>query len=178
MQGRFANPDVVASHFHLREGEVVIDFGAGIGFYIPALAKAVGSEGRVYACEIQKNLVEKIGMLVREKNLANVETLWSDIEAVGGTKLRDEIADAGLLANTLFQLEDKPAALREIMRVLRKGGRLFIIDWRDSFGGMGPQAQFVVSETAAKKFLEDAGFSFERTIPVGEYHYGLVFRRP
>ncbi len=175
--GNFVSPDIVVSHFHLRESEVVVDFGAGSGAYLPTLSKMVGTNGRVYACEIQKGLVEKIGALVREKKLANVETLWCDIEAVGGTKLRDGVADAGLLANTLFQLEDKTMALTEVARVIKKAGRLFVIEWSDSFGGMGPQPQFVIPEAHTKAFVEQAGFSFERTFPAGDHHYGLVFRR-
>ena len=67
--GQFIDPSTVVTHFHLREGDRVADFGAGSGSYLPALSRAVGATGRVYACEIQKVLVEKLGGLIREKHL-------------------------------------------------------------------------------------------------------------
>lgn len=177
MDGQFMDPGAVVSHFHLREGERVGDFGAGAGFFLPALSKAIGASGRIYACEIQKQLVEKLGQVAREKHIGNVEVHWCDFEVLGGTKLADELLDAGLLANTLFQIENKSVALQEFARVIKKGGRLFVIDWSDSFGGLGPRPQDVVGEMAARAYLEKAGFSFERTIPAADHHYGIVMRK-
>lgn len=171
------DPQVVATHFHLRHDDAVADFGAGGGNFIPILSRAVGSNGRVYACEIQKNLVEKLGALIREKHLSNVRPLWSDLEAPHGTTLGDGILDAGFLINTLFQIEQKKQALEEIARTMRKGAKLFIIDWTDSFGGLGPHPKQVVMEITARALAEATGFTSERTFPAGDHHYGLACRR-
>lgn len=175
--GRFIEPATVATHFHLREGDAVADFGAGVGDYLKSLSAAVGKSGKVYAFEIQKNLIDTIHSLMHRERLINVYPLWSDLESLGGTKLADAVLDAGLLANTLFQLENKEVALQEIARVIRKGGKLFVIDWTDSFGGMGPHAQDVLREPQARALIEKAGFVFERSYPAGDHHYGLAFRR-
>lgn len=173
----FVNPDVVATHFHLRDGDRVADFGAGTGYFLRALSKGAGLNGRVYACEIQKKLVEKIASEAKNARLSNVEVIWSDLEAPGGTKLRDGILDGGLLANTLFQLENKVSAFIEMARVIRTGGKLFIIDWTESFGGLGPLPGHVVPEYEATRLAEANGFRFERTFPSGEHHYGIALRR-
>lgn len=175
--GRFVQPDIVATHFHLRPGDRVADFGAGTGYFLRALGNAVGSEGRVYACEIQKKLVEALGDKAREEHLTNVEPIWCDLEKMGGTKLEDDILDAGILANTLFMLEDKQTALKEMARTIRIGGKFFVVDWTESFAGMGPQPMHVVDEQTARTLTEEAGFTFERTYPAGDHHYGLAFRR-
>lgn len=177
-QGRFVVPETVATHFHLREGDVVADFGAGSGHFISVLSRLVGHEGRVYACEIQRNLVEAMGELARAQHLSNVDVLWCDVESTAGTKLQDAVLDAGILVNTLFQLEDKNAALREIFRTLRSGGKLFVIDWTESFAGMGPHTDQVVDEVAAKALVETHGFVYERAFDAGDHHYGLTFRKP
>lgn len=174
---RFVHPDIASSHFHFRSGDRVADFGAGSGAFLPALSKVVGKDGKVYACEIQKELVEKIASFAREKKLGNVEPLWSDIEHQGGTKLANETLDGGILANVLFQLEDKGAAFTEMARVMRKGGKLFVIDWTESFGGMGPRSDHVVREDEARSIAESCGFRYERSFPAGEHHYGLALRR-
>lgn len=177
MDGSFVNPAAVITHFHMREGDVFADFGAGPGHYIGVLSKAVGTSGRVYACEIQKALVERLGTFVQKERLGNVHPIWCDLEALGGTKLKDGLLDAGMLMNTLFQLEDKATALKEIARVIRKGGKFFVVDWSDSFGGIGPHPKQVIKEESAKALVESHGFTFERSFPAATHHYGLAFRR-
>ncbi len=173
----FMDPAATITHFHLREGDMVGDFGAGVGYYARALSKVVGQSGRVYACEIQRNLVEKLGILVHEERLANVHPLWCDLEKPQGIKIKDGLLDAGVLVNTLFQFEAKDVALKEIARVIRKGGKFFVIDWTDSFGGLGPQSRDVVREEEAKELVQAAGFTFERSFPAAQHHYGLAFRK-
>lgn len=175
--GRFVQPDIVSSHFHLREGDRVADFGAGSGFFAKALSLAVGSEGRVYACEIQKQLVEALGVFAQTNRLTNIEPVWCDLEKSGGSKLANGVLDAAILVNTLFQIEDKDTALSEIARTLRSGGKLFVIDWTESFAGMGPQPEHVIGAKLARSKIEAAGFSFERDFPTGDHHYGLAFRK-
>jgi len=174
--GRFVIPEVVATHFHLKEGDVVADFGAGSGYFLRVLSLAVGPSGKVFACEIQKNLVEKLGDLIRLQGLGNVTPLWCDLEELQGIKLREGVLDAALLVNTLFQLEDKPTAVREMRRTLRRGGVLHLIDWTESFGGLGPQPQHVVTATMATDLMEEHGFILEREYPAGDHHYGIAFR--
>ncbi len=175
--GRFVMPDVVISHFHLREGDLVADFGAGSGFFLQPLSKMVGDTGRVYACEIQKGLVEKLGELVRLQGLGNVHTLWCDLEEKNGIKIGTSELDAAILVNTLFLLDQKDLAIQEMGRTIRSGGKFFIIDWTESFAGMGPQQERVVTAADTTALLEANGFLFERAFPAGDHHYGLAFRK-
>lgn len=175
--GRFVLPEVVATHFHLREGDAVADFGAGSGYFVETLSRLVGSDGRVYACEIQRNLVEKMERLIRDKGLANVDPLWCDLEEAGGVTIKDESLDAVITVNTLFQVESKDVFVAEVHRVLRSGGKFFVIDWSESFGGLGPQPDQVLSQLEAKALIEGQGFVYERMYDAGDHHYGLAFRK-
>lgn len=177
LPGRFVVPDVVATHFHFQPGDKVADFGAGNGFFLKTLSMAVGEEGKVYACEIQKPLVEKLGEFARLNGLSNINPLWCDLEEAGGIKLADGSLDAGILVNTLFQLEDKDIALKEIRRVLKPGGVLHIIDWTESFGGLGPAAKDVITKEQAVDLCESYQFILEREYPTGEHHYGFAVRK-
>lgn len=169
-------PDVVATHFLFKEGDVVADFGAGSGYFLKALSLAVGVSGKVFACEIQKNLVEKLGDFIRVNNLPNVTPLWCDLEEPQGIKIKTGVLDAAILVNTLFQLEDRKVSLTEMRRTLRPGGVLHIIDWTDSFGGLGPTRDSVIGAEAATNLAEENGFILEREYPSGDHHYGLAFR--
>lgn len=175
---RFVDPNTVSTHFHIREGDVVADFGAGSGFFVEVLARLVGGSGRVYACEIQKELVEKLGTLARTKGLHMVDPLWCDIEVQGGVKIADGTLDVALMVNTLFQFDQKAIAMSEVHRTLRSGGKFFLIDWSESFGGLGPQPGQVVSAKDAQALVESTGFVYERTFDAGDHHYGIAFRKP
>ncbi len=172
----FVIPEVVISHFHLKDGDTIADFGAGSGYFLRALSLRVGS-GKVYACELQKPLVEKISEQARSQHLTNVYPLWCDLEEKEGIPIKDGMIDVGILVNVLFLLEDKPTACAEMYRLIRPGGRLMVIDWTDSFGGLGPVADHVYDETATKSLFESCGFVLEQTYPAGTHHYGLAFRK-
>lgn len=176
LDSTFVVPEVVVSHFHLKDGDVVADFGAGSGHFLRALAKRVGT-GRVYACEIQKILVEKISYQVQTLGLTNVYPLWCDLEEPTGIKIQEGALDAAILVNTLFQIEDKEAAIQEMGRTIRSGGSLFVIDWTDSSGGLGPRQDHLVSALEATALCESNNFILERHFPAGSHHYGLAFRK-
>lgn len=175
--GRFVVPEVVATHFHINEGDLVADFGAGSGFFLKTLSEAVGQEGRVYACEIQKQLVEKIGEVSRTLGLQNINPLWCDLEEDNGIKIANGELDMAVLVNTLFMIEDKDTAIKEMGRTIRTGGKFFVIDWTESFAGMGPTPDHVINAADATALLETHGFIFERDFPAGDHHYGLAFRK-
>ena len=168
---RFVIPEQVASHFHIRPGDVIADLGAGSGYFVPELAKRTGPSGKVLACEIQKPLVEKIGEVSASQNLHHVHPLWCDLEEAEGLKIESAAVDIAILINTLFAIEDRITAVQEIGRVLRPGGKLFIIDWTESFGGLGPTPEMVVNKDEAIALLESNGFVFETEYPAGDHHY-------
>lgn len=174
---RFVVPEVVASHFHIREGDIVADYGAGSGFFLKVLSEAVKETGRVFACEIQKNLVDKLGEQARMLGLSNVYPLWCDLEEADGIKIGTGELDVAILVNTFFQIEDKEASVREMGRTVRKGGKFFVVDWTESFSGIGPQSGQVVSAVETKLLFEANGFTVEGEYAAGEYHFGLAFRK-
>ncbi|MFM2374656.1 MAG: hypothetical protein RLZZ234_651 [Candidatus Parcubacteria bacterium] len=173
----FVIPQNAVSHFHLLKGDRVADIGAGSGHFSFALARAVAPDGRVFAIEIQKDLAKRIAEEARAKKITNIETIWADLESPRGVRLADGTLDAVVFANVLFQMGNRKHALEEASRLLRVGGKMFIIDWTDSFGGMGPHADLVVGEDEAKKLGAHAGFNFTRTFPAGSHHYGLAFKK-
>lgn len=174
---RFVVPGIVASHFCIREGDTVADIGAGSGYFLETLSQLAGPSGKLYAVDVQRNLVETLGEVARMKKLDNVDVIWGDCDEPGGSKIPDEAVDVAVLVNTFFQFENKLEALKEMKRILRSGGKLFIIDWTESFGGLGPQPDQVASLSEAKDQAAAAGLSFDREFDAGDHHYGLAFRK-
>jgi ubiquinone/menaquinone biosynthesis C-methylase UbiE len=161
----------------LGEGMRVADLGAGSGAYTFAAAAIVGDTGRVFAVDVQKDLLSRIKNTAKGNGLYNIEVIWGNSEKLGGTKLREASIDVVIAANILFQIEHKEDFLNEIKRILKMRGKALVVDWSGSFGGMGPHPQALVTEEKAKELFESAGLSYEKTINAGEHHYGLIFRR-
>ena len=173
----FSNPDKNIDQFSLGDGMYVADFGAGSGAYTLAAARAVGGDGKVYAIDVRQETLAKIKKEATEKSLHNVEVLRGDLERTGGSGLRDGAVDAVIVSNILFQIQDKKAFVSEIRRVLRPTGRVLLVEWSASFGGVGPQAEMVVREETARALFLENGFSLQKTIDAGAQHYGLIFKR-
>ena len=171
----FTNPESNINALGVHEGMVIADLGAGTGAYTILLAERVGESGRVYAVEVQKEFLTNIKNTADARGLKNVEVLWGDIEREGGTKIKDGLVDAVVLSNVLFQAEDKPGLLSEAKRILKTGGKLLLVDWKDSFGNLGPAKDAVVPANIAEGMCERAGFVLKNKFDTGEHHYGFVF---
>lgn len=175
---RFAQPSENIQVLTLAPGSRVADFGAGSGAYTLALAQMVGRDGKVYAIEVQKELTEKLATQAIERGLSNIETIWGDIDRVGGSNIVENSLDALVISNVLFQSEDKTALAREAFRVLKSGGKALIIDWSASFSGMGPSSAEVVTVTQGKAIFIEIGFVFISEFNAGAQHWGIVVQKP
>jgi len=155
----FTNPEQNILHLGLKEGMRVADFGAGAGFYSKAASKRVGYTGKVYAIEVQKGLVKKLESDIKSWGISNIDCIWGDIETKGGTKISDNSIDVIILSNILFQVEDKLGLLDEAKRILKKGGKILLID----------------KDNSLKELFTKRGFIFTENIFASDYHYGIIF---
>lgn len=171
----FLNPDKNLAQLGLREGMRIADFGSGLGFYIKSASLRVGITGRVYAIEVQKDLIKTLEADVERAGVKNVECIWGDVERKGGSKLADNSMDRVILSNVLFQVEDKLGLIDEVKRVLKKDGKVLLIDWKDSYNGMGPSSDNIITEEVARGLFTKRGFSVDEHISTTEHHYGIIF---
>lgn len=172
----FANPVVILDAFGLSEGERVADLGCGAGYFTVAASDRVGETGAVYAIDVQAELLTKARSLDQTKR-ENIHFITADLEVPGSTHLGTGVVDTALLINVLFQLSDIALALAEAVRITRPGGRLLVIDWTDSFGGLGPPEEHIVSEAEARSAAEAAGCACEPFMHAGDHHWGLLCTR-
>lgn len=178
MNVRFSSPQENVLQLALREGMKVGDLGAGTGHYAQAAAAVVGREGKVYAIDVQEGVLKHLKLNAHSHHQSIIDTVWGDIEKPGGTHLRDGSLDVAILANTFFQIQNRSACLGEIKRILKPGGKLMVIDWAGSYGGMGPRTEHVVSEHAAEAFFINGGFHKVKSFRAGPHHYGIIFTAP
>lgn len=173
----FSDPKKNIEQFVLGEDMHVADFGSGSGAYSIAAAFAVGADGKVYAIDAKPELLSRLKKEAEEARLSNIEVINGNLEDEGGSNLRDGAMDAVIVSNILFQINDKSTFVSEVKRVLHSGGRVLVVDWKESFGGAGPQPENIIKEEAIKALFVSLGFSYEKNIDAGAYHYGIVFKK-
>ncbi len=173
----FMEPSAILAMCHLQTTDVVADFGAGSGFVSRAAAVLV-PQGSVFAIEIHRDIVARLTREVAEMHIANLHPLWGDIEILGGSKLGDASVDFLILSNILFQLDDRQGCLQEVNRVLKPGGRVLVVDWTESFGGMGPRPEMVLTKQQAIELCTRLGFTIlTDTMKAGDHHYAILFKK-
>lgn len=177
-QVNFLEPEKIVRNFGLEKGDHVADFGAGHGYWTIPMAKIVGGDGRVYALDIQKPVLEIIKTRAKLEHLLNIEYVWTDLDAPKGSRIKDKFCDFAVIANILFQAEQKAGLFQEAWRVLREGGRLAVMEWDQSPAPLGPPLNARVKKEEVRRWAGEAGFSEAGEFEAGSHHYGLMFQKP
>jgi ubiquinone/menaquinone biosynthesis C-methylase UbiE len=102
-------------------GERILEIGPGTGYYTLDIAEWVGVDGKVEVFDIQQEMLDHTMRRAAERGLANVEPTRGDAASL---PYENDSMDAVVLITVLGEIPDRDAALREIARVLRPGGRL------------------------------------------------------
>jgi len=174
----FTDPHATLLQLGLQDSMKVGDFGAGIGHYALAASPMVGTEGRVYAFDVQEDVIARLKSEAVQRNITNITAVHCDFGKPQATKLKDGVLHAAILSNALFQLEDKEGALKEIFRTMKPGGKLLVVDWSGPHGGMGPADAHVITQSNALQLLMAAGFEKLKSFDPGDHHYALVVTKP
>lgn len=170
----FSTPSICLSQFNIEPGMRVADLGCGMGTYTFEISERVGATGKVFAIDVQKNIVDSLAVECKQRGLINTSVLWDDMDDANGIAMQTESMDRIVIANTLFQIEDIQKFASEVKRILKPNAMALIIDWSGSFGGIGPSPQHVISETRAKEIFEKVKLFTVKDIKAGEHHYGFI----
>ena len=154
----------------------VADLGCGSsGHFVFPAAQMVGKKGVVYAVDILRTALETITKRARAENLANIEAIWSNLEIFGATKIEAGSLDIALLINTLYQSHKRAEILRESIRLLKKDGKLAIVEWKNVASPFGPPTEERVKKELVDNAAKKLGLKQETEFEAGQYHYGLIY---
>ncbi len=174
MNQSFLNPEEVLDQLDLRPDMTAAEFGCGSGGFSIPLAKRL-EDGLVYAIDILGEPLSALKSQARLDNVVNIRIIRSDLEKARGSTLSDFSIDLVVIPNVLFQIKNKSAMISEAARVLKKNGKLAVIDWLAGVS-QGPEKGRISAEEV-KKLAEAAELKLEKDFPAGKYHFGLIFEK-
>ncbi|HEV2473434.1 MAG TPA: class I SAM-dependent methyltransferase, partial [Chthonomonadales bacterium] len=120
-------PDVMVAALKLRRGETVADIGAGSGYISFKLARMVGGSGRVYAEDIQPEMLRLIEQKMRARHVTNVTPVLGNVT---DTRLKPGSLDLALLVDVYHEFDHPWEMTRSIVRALKPGGALVLVEYR------------------------------------------------
>ena len=164
-------PEQVMDALGIADGARVADLGAGGGWFTVRLARRVGPNGRVYAEDIQPQMIESIDLRVSREGLANVDTV---LGAPNDPKLPADL-DAVLIVETYPEMTDPVTLLGHVAASLRPNGRVGIIDFKLDGGGPGPPIEERVEPDEVIRDAERAGLRLLTRENFLDYQFLLVF---
>jgi cyclopropane fatty-acyl-phospholipid synthase-like methyltransferase len=152
----------------------IVDLGAGTGYFLRYLSKAVGREGRVLALDISRSSIDWMSARVEREELGNVRP---EIVAPDDPALAPRSVDRILVANTWHHISNRLDYAEKLLTALRPEGLLLIVDFTiDS--PEGPPPEMRLTHDTVLRELEAAGFATEILEEALPYHYVIAGRVP
>ncbi|MCC7008643.1 MAG: class I SAM-dependent methyltransferase [Acidobacteria bacterium] len=166
-------PERIMDALRIADGFHVADIGAGGGWFTIRLARRVGPNGRVYAEDVQPQMIDSIQRRVSEgEGLRNVTTVLGTMD---DPRLPTGL-DAVLMVDTYSQLRNAVNLLEHINEALAPNGLLGVVDFKnDGAGGPGPAPEERVDPDVVRRDAAAAGLVFKSHETFLRYQYLLVF---
>lgn len=165
---RWQNPEHILSDAGLKKGMTFIDIGCGEGFFSIPAAYVVGSEGHVYAFDINEEAIHQLAVQALEENLDQLIPTTGPGE---DTVLCEGCADMVFFGIDLHDFNDPMKVLMNAKIMLKPDGILIDLDWKDAPMEFGPPLDKRFSKEKAAGLIKSAGYRIISTADAGPYHY-------
>ena len=163
--------DYILRELDLKTGDVVVDIGAGDGWWAERMAKIVGSEGAVHASEVEQEKVDKM-----KKKFADIPQIKPYLCPSDGTGLTENCCDLAFLSKTYHHLNDggRVDYLRHLRKVVKPDGRVCIIERHPISSGQRKGHRW--SPALLMEQAEESGWIAVRyELITGTHHYIAIF---
>jgi ubiquinone/menaquinone biosynthesis C-methylase UbiE len=170
----YQKPDQVVDALDLRPGETIADIGAGSGYFALRFAARIGREGRVFAVDIDPEMIRYLNRRLRDENVRNVQTILSEPD---DPLLPDASVDRFVIVDTWHHIEKPLDYLARMRRMLKAGGQVVMIDYQKRELPVGPPMDIKIARDDLVRQMESAGFRLAKEHTFLPYQYFLVFTR-
>lgn len=171
---REEQPAKLYKELELKGGEVVADIGAGSGYHTLPLAEAVGPKGKVYAVEIQREMLDLIDKKMKAKGLKNIELV---LGSERDPKLPPESVDVMLMVDVYHEIEDPYEMTEAMVKALKPGGRLVFVEFRLEDPKVPIKLVHKMTEKQVRKEMEPHPLEWVRTSDVLPWQHIIIFKK-
>ena len=148
-------PDTAIKQLSIAKGAIVADIGAGTGYMSIRLAAAVGPSGRVFANDLQPEMIDMLRKRLAAQRIANVIPVQG---AVDDPKLPEPV-DLALMVDVYHELSHPQTMLQRLRRSLKPGGRLVLLEYRKEDPTIPIRPEHKMSVAEVKMEIEAEGFA-------------------
>jgi ubiquinone/menaquinone biosynthesis C-methylase UbiE len=169
-------PEQMLDALELKPGDVVADVGAGVGYTSVRIARRVGPGGKVYATDIQPQMIRMLKANIRTMKL---EKLITPVQCTATeTGLPDKSIDLVIMVDVYHECSEPVKTLEGIKKALKPGGRLVLIEFRAEDPDVPIKPEHKMTLAQARKEVEAQGFDFVKNDPRLPWQHIIIFRKP
>jgi SAM-dependent methyltransferase len=162
-------PEEIVAALRLEPSATVVDLGAGTGYLVPKLARAVGPSGTVLAADVEPAMLEFLANAAEKEGWTNVRT---HALSPDDPELEPGSVDAIVALNVWHHIGDREAYARKLRAALRPGGVFVVVDFlKEETEGFGPPLHMRLTAEEVKRELEAGGLSAEIVDETLPRHY-------
>ena len=165
-------PDIALNVLKIPKGASVADIGAGSGFITERLSARVGPNGRVFANDLQPQMLQILGRRLAQRNITNVTLVQGTID---DPKLDAASVDLEIMVDVYHELSQPQAMLRRLRAALKPGGRLVLLEYRKEDPTIPIKFEHKMSVAEAKLELEAEGFTLAKVDEALPRQHILIF---
>ena len=167
-------PDAALDAIGIARGATVADVGAGAGYFTWRMAERVGPTGKVYANDIQPEMLALLRKNIAARHLTNVETV---LGAEDDPKLPQGQIDLILLVDVYHEFSQPQKMLRKMRDSLKPDGRLVLLEYRKEDPTVPIRAEHKMSVEEVRAEVQPEGFRFENNLATLPRQHILIFRK-
>jgi len=168
------HPEQALDAIGIAPGSVVADVGAGVGYFTEKLARRVGPNGKVYANDIQPEMLAELRRNMAKLGIGNVQTV---VGAEDDPHLPAHTLDLVLLVDVYHEFSKPQAMLRHIRESLNADGRLVLLEYRKEDPNVPIREEHKMSVKQVRAELEPEGYRFEKSIETLPRQHILIFKK-
>jgi len=167
-------PSKVVNALNLKPNDVVADIGAGTGYMSFRIAPLL-TKGKVFAVDIQPEMLDIIEFLNKENNITNVEPILATLT---NPNLPPESVNLALMVDAYHEFENPREVMQGIFRALKPGGRVALVEYRGENPFIMIKRLHKMSQRQAQKEMQAVGLVWRETKNLLPQQHLMVFEKP